>query len=139
MESVFTQEEATQKAGWFISAFNIPNAWTYARGKGVVVAVIDCGCQLDHEDLAENIVAGKNFINENQEPWDDSISGHGTAVCGIICAENNDIGIVGVAPEANIMPIKVLDKYGTGNFEIVANGIKWAADHGSDIMCMSLG
>jgi subtilisin family serine protease len=62
-----------------------------------------------------------------------------THVAGIIAAEHNDIGMVGVAPKANIMPIKVLDRHGSGSLENTAKGIRWAVDNGADIICMSLG
>lgn len=62
-----------------------------------------------------------------------------THVTGIICAINNDFGVVGVAPKANVMPVKILDKNGSGNFDNVARGIKWAVENGADIISMSLG
>jgi major intracellular serine protease len=65
---------------------------------------------------------------------------HGTHVAGIIAAENNEIGVVGVAPECKIIPVKVLDKNGSGNESRIANGIKWATDVAKvDFICMSLG
>lgn len=140
LEPVFSLQEAKQKVGWSISAFNLPDAWRKAgQGEGVTVAVLDSGCDLDHPDLNDNLVIlkGSNFINPRKAPDDDNA--HGTHVAGIIAAENNDLGMVGVAPKAKIMPVKVLDGEGNGSLLSVANGIRFAVDNGADIIAMSLG
>ncbi len=129
--------DAQQKSGWGITAFDLPKAWKYTQGEGVVIAVIDSGCDLDHPDLVENLVEGFNIINPNKPPEDDN--GHGTHCTGVLIAENNEIGIVGVCPKAKVMPIKVLDKNGNGNLLHVAEGIRLAADKGVDFITMSLG
>lgn len=136
-EDILTLNEAKQKAGWNITAFDLPKTWAKTQGEGVVIAVIDSGCDLDHPDLIENLVPGYNLLKPKKPPEDDN--GHGTHCAGIICASNNDIGIVGVAPKAKVMPIKVLDKNGSGNFDHVARAIKWAVEHGANIISMSLG
>ena len=89
---------------WSISKFKVENQWLKSEGEGVVVAVIDTGCDLEHQDLKHSLVDGYNFIGSNKAPIDDN--GHGTHVSGTIAAENNKKGIVGVAPKAKIMPIK---------------------------------
>jgi thermitase len=94
-------------------------------------------CDINHEDLKENFVQGRNFINPGKDPLDDN--GHGTHVAGTICARNNNLGIVGVAPKTKIMPVKVFGADGRGNNSTVSNAVIWAADHGADILCMSLG
>ena len=138
MENVFSIQEVKQKASWGISALNVPSAWKKAKGKGVKVAVLDSGCDLDHPDLKNNLLPGANFINPRKKPWDDN--NHGTHVCGIIASENNDIGVVGVAPECKIIPVKVLDNAGNGSERTVSEGIRWAVDKGkADFICMSLG
>ena len=129
--------DANQKAGWGITAFNLPDAWNYTQGEGVVIAVVDTGCDLDHPDLIDNLVEGVNFVKPGTPPDDDNC--HGTHVTGILVAENNGIGMVGVCPMAKVMPIKVLNSKGTGNLIDVAQGVIWAADHGVDIITMSLG
>lgn len=129
--------DAQQKAGWQISAFELPKAWQYTQGEGVTIAVLDSGCDLDHPDLKQNLVPGANFVKPDLPPEDDN--GHGTHVTGILVAENNEIGMVGVCPSAKVMPVKVLDKNGNGNLVNVAKGVKWAADNGADIIVMSLG
>lgn len=138
MENVFSIQEAKQKLGWGITAFDLPKAWNKTKGEGVKIAVLDTGCDLAHQDLISNLLPGASFINSSKDPWDDNK--HGTHVCGIIAAQNNEIGMVGVAPESKIIPVKVLDKNGNGNSKSVCQGIRWATDVAqADFICMSLG
>lgn len=137
-EEVLSVQEAIQKYGWGITAFDLPGAWSKSKGEGVKVAVLDTGVDLDHPDLAQNMLPGYNFIAPGKPPQDDNQ--HGTHVAGIIAAANNQIGMVGVAPEAKIIPVKVLNRSGNGSLVDVAKGIRWAVDEGkADIICMSLG
>lgn len=130
-------QDAKQKAGWNITAFDLPDAWKHSQGEGVKIAVLDTGCDLDHPDLDGNLLPGKNFSEPGKPPVDRN--GHGTHVIGTICAENNDIGVVGVAPKAKVLPVKVLGDDGNGNLLNVARGIRWAANQGVDFISMSLG
>ena len=130
-------QDAKQIAGWGITAFDLPKSWQYTQGEGVVIAVLDTGCDLDHPDLKENLLEGINFIKTGSPPEDGN--GHGTHVTGTLVAANNDIGVVGVCPKAKVIPVKVLDDKGNGNLISVAKGIRWAADRGVDIITMSLG
>lgn len=130
-------QEAKQNVGWNITAFDLPSTWIYSQGEGIVIAVIDTGCQLDHPDLKNNLIEGFNFIEINQPPID--LNSHGTHVTGVLVAENNQIGMVGVCPKAKVMPIKALDKNGNGNMLNVAKAVRWAADNGADFISMSLG
>lgn len=136
-EDCLSMQEVKQNVGWGITAFDLPKAWEWSQGEDVVIAVIDTGCDLDHPDLKNNLVEGKNFIDESKSPEDDN--GHGTHVTGTLVAENNDIGMVGVCPKARVMPIKGLDEEGNGNMLNIAKGIRWAVDHGADFISMSLG
>lgn len=136
-EEILSIQAAGQKIGWEITAFDLPDTWKFSQGEGIKVAVLDTGCDLDHPDLVNNLLPGKNFVNPKQEPEDEN--GHGSHVTGIICAENNDIGMVGVAPKCKVIPVKVLDKKGAGNLLNVAEGIRWAVDQGVDFITMSLG
>lgn len=136
-ENVATIQDVQQKAGWEITAFNLPESWKNSQGEDVTVAVLDTGCDLDHPDLVDNLLSGFDFVNRNENPEDDN--GHGSHITGTICALNNDIGIVGVAPKAKVRPVKVLDKNGSGDLDIVAEGIRWSADQGVDFITMSLG
>jgi len=128
---------SSQFHSWPIDKFSVPQQWRHSQGEGVTVAVIDTGCDLNHEDIKDNIIDGYNFINPGQLPQDDN--GHGTHVAGTIAAVNNGVGMVGVAPQAKIMPIKALGADGSGINKNVAEAIVWAADHGADLITMSLG
>lgn len=129
--------DSAQFFSWPIKTFNVQKQWAYSKGEGVVIAVIDTGCDLDHEDIKTNIVSGINLINRGKDPFDDN--GHGTHVAGTIGAIDNGIGMVGIAPQARIMPIKALGGDGSGSNKNVAEGIVWAVDMGADIITMSLG
>ena len=119
---------------WNMRKIGIPSAWTVGNGEGVTIAVVDTGVNLAHPDLASKIVQGKNFVQDGRPPDDDN--GHGTHVAGIAAAlANNARGVVGVAPGARIMPVKVLDARMRG-FD-ATEAIRWAVDHGADIINLS--
>jgi len=126
-----------QIIGWEINLFNIKNQWQYSKGENTKIAVIDTGCDLDHPDLKNNIIQGINILDPKKDPYDDN--GHGTHVSGSISAEDNGLGMVGVAPKSKILPIKALDADGNGNNKYIAKGILFAADQKCDFITMSLG
>lgn len=128
---------SVQFYSWPIKTFNVQKQWSYSQGEGVTIAVIDTGCDLDHEDIKSNITDGINLIDRTKDPFDDN--GHGTHVAGTIAAINNGVGMVGVAPKSRIVPIKALGGDGSGSNKNVAEGIVWAVDRGVDIITMSLG
>lgn len=104
----------------------------------VTVAVLDSGVDMDHEDLVNVLVDGYDFVSNDNIPEDQN--GHGTHVAGIIGAEgNNGLGITGVASGVNIMPLRVLDANGDGKTIHIADAIRYAVDHGADVINMSLG
>jgi hypothetical protein len=107
----------------------------------VIVAVVDSGSG-PHPDLVENLLPGRSIIGtvETQDGRDIDASGHGTHVSGIIAAvANNGIGGSGVAPNAKILPIQVLDQSGQGDARDVAAGVRFAADNGARVINLSLG
>ncbi|MEZ4648460.1 MAG: S8 family serine peptidase [Candidatus Eisenbacteria bacterium] len=114
-------------------------AWDYSTGDaGLTIAILDTGIDTNHEDLMDRIVAGWDYVNNDSDPFDDE--GHGTACAGIAAATgDNGIGIAGVVWNCDIMPIKVLDETGHGASTWIANGITYAADHGANVISMSLG
>lgn len=113
-------------------------AWARADGHGVTIAVVDTGADLDHPDLQNKLVPGIDLANGDPIPEDDH--GHGTHCAGIAGAATlNALGIGAVGFRANIMPVKVLSANGSGLASNVAEGIRWAADHGAQIISLSLG
>jgi serine protease len=123
---------------WHLRQIGLPQAWKLGNGKGVVVAVIDTGVNRVG-DLADTaFVPGFNFISNTSDATDDH--GHGTHVAGTIAqSTNNKLGVAGVAFGVSIMPIKVLSASGSGSMAGIAQGIRWAADHGAQVINMSLG
>ena len=111
-------------------------------GSGTTIAIVDTGIDPDHETLAENVVGGyateEAACGDCEVPWDDD-EGHGTHVAGTAAAAQNGVGVVGVAPEADLLGVKVLGGDGSGSFAEVAEGIEWSVDNGADVINLSLG
>ena len=137
---------------WNLQAIGAPSAWATATGQGTVIAIVDSGVEVDHEDLASKIVGHVSCLGTNGSPSqctpnagvDDD--GHGTHVAGIAAAAtNNGIGIAGVAPDAGVLDVKALAERCTlsctasGTADDVAAGIRYAADHGATVINLSLG
>jgi len=124
-----------------VEMIQAPEVWGKTRGKGITIAVLDTGCELSHIDLKDRIIGGRNFTNDDR--GDQNIfrdyNGHGTHVAGTMAAAANDTGVVGIAPEANLLIVKVLDKHGSGQYEWIINGINYAIEQKVDIISMSLG
>jgi len=135
VEKVFTSN--SQTVDWGIELVGVPNFWKYTKGRGIKVAVLDTGIAYKHPDLEGAILDMKDFTNSRSGASD--MNGHGTHCAGIIVARDNSTGIVGVAPEAELLIGKVLDDNGSGSEEMVASGIEWAIESGADIISMSLG
>jgi len=107
------------------------------KGAGVKVAIIDTGIDYTHPDLDGNYVGGYDFANNDANPMDDN--GHGTHVAGTIGAEDDGLGVVGVAPRADLYALKVLNKSGSGSFSAVIAALQWAVDHGIQVTNNSYG
>ncbi len=123
---------------WNFRSINMETAWNETRGSGVTVAVIDTGISQVPDLEATAIVEGYDFVNDRADATDDN--GHGTHVAGTIAqSTNNDYGVAGIAYDASLMPLKVLDEYGTGTIADIAEAIRFAADHGAQVVNMSLG
>ncbi len=122
---------------WSVYRMQVPQVWDRTTGKGARVAVLDSGVDCAHPDLAPNCAPGYNVFNPGAAPVDDQ--GHGTHVAGIIAGSRNWSGMVGVAPEATILPVKVMNSSGTGKVSDVIDGIAWAVKQKADIINMSLG
>lgn len=145
---------------WNLNSINAPEVWAQGfTGGDIVVAVIDTGVTMDHSDLDDQIwvnteeivgngidddqngyvddVYGWDFIEQDGVPNDEN--GHGTHVAGTIAAEDNGSGATGVAPDATIMSVRVLDENGYGTEYTVAAGIRYAVQNGASIINLSLG
>jgi subtilisin family serine protease len=144
---------------WGLPAMDVPEAWSTATGAGVTVAVVDSGVQADHPDLVGRIatnpgetvndtdddhdgkiddVSGWDFVQEDNVPQDGD--GHGTHVSGTIAATNgNGVGVTGVAPDATVYPLRVLDDAGSGEWSWAADAFDLAGDMGIRIVNASMG
>jgi serine protease len=123
---------------WHLRQIGMPDAWKLGVGKDAVVAVIDTGVTKVADLRDTKFVPGYNFVNNNSNADDDH--GHGTHVAGTIAqSTNNKLGVAGVAPGVAIMPLKVLSARGSGSVAAIAQAIRWAADHGANVINMSLG
>ena len=125
---------------WALPHIQAETAWReMSELQPVSVAVIDTGVCMHHEDLADRVQDnGYDFVDNDDDPED--VFGHGCSVAGIISANiDNGIGIAGFAPNASILPVRVLGSGGSGSMADVAAGIVYAADNGADIINLSLG
>ena len=107
------------------------------KGTGVKVAIVDSGIDYTHPDLDANFAGGHDFANDDPDPMDDN--GHGTHVAGTVAAEDNDSGVVGVAPEASLYALKVLSASGSGSWSDIIAALDWAVDNGIQVTNNSYG
>ena len=136
---------------WALDAMHTQQAWRTTKGQGITVAVLDTGVDDQHPDLAGNVLAGKDMVGFGAQRGDRAWARHGTAMAGIIAAHGHGVGngdgVLGIAPEAKILPVRVILEDGDsartrarntrGN--ALAEGIRWATDHGADVINLSLG
>lgn len=106
-------------------------------GGGVKVGVLDTGIDLNHPDLQDNIKGGINIINPRRSPDDDN--GHGTHVAGIIAGVDNEIGVLGTAPQTWLYAVKVLNRQGAGFVSDIIEGLQWCINNGMQVVNMSFG
>ncbi len=134
-----TGTDAYRSQQWDFSKMRVADAWQKSTGAGVTVAVIDSGVDARHPDLAGNVLSGYDAI-ANKAGVSTDPNGHGTHVAGTIAAvTGNGVGVSAIAPDARILPVKVLGANGSGYMSDTAEGIIWAADHGAGVINMSLG
>ncbi|WP_443059730.1 type VII secretion-associated serine protease mycosin [Streptomyces sp. NBC_00443] len=136
---------------WALDAMHTEEAWQTTKGKGITVAVLDTGVEADHPDLAGNVLEGKDMVGFGAERGDRAWARHGTAMAGIVAGHGhgagNGDGVMGIAPEAKILPVRVILEDGdparakarSSRGNALAEGIRWAADHGADVINLSLG
>ncbi|WP_327722440.1 type VII secretion-associated serine protease mycosin [Streptomyces sp. NBC_00490] len=136
---------------WALEAMHTQEAWQTTKGKGITVAVLDTGVEDDHPDLVGNVLEGKDMVGFGASRGDRAWARHGTAMAGIIAGHGhgyaNADGVMGIAPEAKILPVRVILEDGDSSRgkarntrgNALAEGIRWAADHGADVINLSLG
>ena len=129
-----------------VSMVNADKVWDLGyTGKGVIVAIVDSGVNYNHVDLADHLWDGGaqypnhgyNVIDNNNDPLDNF--GHGTHCAGTICGDGTSGLATGMAPDATLMCIKVLDDYGYGSTSSFNAGMEFAIEHQADIISMSIG
>ena len=136
--SIEAYNDTNRSKQWALTALKAETVHQSTRGSGVTVAVIDTGVKSSHSDLSGNVLSGTDYVSPGTSANDEN--GHGTHVAGIIAAlHNNSRGIAGMAPRAKILPVRVLDRNGSGTSANVAKGIIYAADRGAKVINLSLG
>lgn len=138
---VIEENEEIKEVPKGVELIQAPKLWNETKGKGIKVAVLDTGCETAHPDLKDRIIGGRNFTDDdrsNPEIYTD-YNGHGTHVAGTIAAQENEAGVIGVAPEAGLLIVKVLNKAGSGKYDWIIKGIHYAIEQKADIISMSLG
>jgi type VII secretion-associated serine protease mycosin len=125
---------------WQLGLLHAATAWRHSTGEGVTVAVLDSGVDGRHPDLNGQVLPGIDLVNGGVDGRRDPV-GHGTTVASLIAGRADDgNGVVGIAPGAKILPVRVLDadnRY--DDAMIIAQGVRWAVDHGARVLNLSLG
>ncbi|WP_169911304.1 S8 family peptidase [Evansella clarkii] len=131
-----------------LNTINVETYWDLGiKGKGITIAILDSGVDTNHTNLSTRIIDGANFTEEDEGDFKkfEDYNGHGTHVAGIASSNNTDGQATGVAPEAKLMIVKVLDKNGSGNIKDLINGIyftvNWRGEQNERVrvICLSLG
>ncbi|GLY97891.1 type VII secretion-associated serine protease mycosin [Actinoplanes sp. NBRC 103695] len=132
-------DDSVRSEQWHLRTLNVAGAWNWSMGAGVTVAVIDSGVDARHADLRGQVLTGVDLVDDKGDGETDLV-GHGTTVSAIIAGKDDGAGVVGIAPRAKILPVRVLDQENRYNDAlIVAKGVRWAADHGARVINLSLG
>lgn len=148
-QCVPSEQVLVSGASYLTERLGLEEAWRLSRGQGVTVAVVDSGVEAGNVHLAGALVAGTSTFGDGRARADDDLFGHGTAIAGLIAARQVEgSGVVGIAPEAKIMPVRAFEaapEDGQSSRDLVgptaesvAAGIRWAADRGAQIINVSL-
>jgi type VII secretion-associated serine protease mycosin len=145
------QADAIRDQQWPLETLNAQAAWQISEGQGVTVAVLDTGVDDTHPDLTGQVLPGVDLVGFGAKRGDSSWARHGTAMAGIIAGHGHgpdgSEGVMGIAPEAKILPVRVIledsdparARARATRGGALAEGIRWAADHGADVINLSLG
>jgi len=136
--------EGIQEITWNVSKVNAPQVWDLGyEGQGIVISVLDTGVNYNHNDITNNMWThpdypyhGWNYVSNNNNPMDDN--GHGTHCAGTVAGDGTSGSQTGVAPQAKIMAMKILDGGGSGVPSYVWNGIQFSIDNGAHVLSLSL-
>ncbi|MFD4034248.1 type VII secretion-associated serine protease mycosin [Streptomyces sp. NPDC058637] len=151
LPAVPAHADAIRDQQWGLEALHTDRAWQTTKGEGITVAVLDTGVDGSHPDLEGQVLPGKDLIGFGAERGDRSWALHGTAMAGIIAGHGSGPGrgegVLGVAPEAKILPGRVIlesndpsrTKARQSRGTALAEGIRWATDQGADVINLSLG
>lgn len=153
IENVYNSSTVKQTVGWGLLKSKAPESWHLSQGEGCNVMVIDTGrpSHIDLEYPREDIIAEDKIIIHKNAPDTnldknfvesegiEDLNGHQTHCSGIICARNNNIGMVGIAPKAKLISVKALDRYGRGNVEAMVRSLEYALDIRPDVISLSVG
>ncbi|HZN70526.1 MAG TPA: S8 family serine peptidase [Micromonosporaceae bacterium] len=130
--------ETIREMQWYLGPVEATQAQRITRGDGVVVAVVDSGVDAGHPDLAGSVLPGASFLGSRSQDGQTDPDGHGTKMAGVIAArgggQNNALGI---APRAKILPVAIPAEGNTA--ESIAEPVRWAVDHGAQVMNLSIG
>lgn len=128
--------QKTEIIDYGVRMIGAPLEWPQTMGKGIKVGIIDTGIDINHEDLQGRIKEYVNFSSSDKQNITDE-NGHGTHVAGIIAAEQNKFGVVGVAPEADLYIAKAFNKEGSADFNAISRSLVWLAERNVDVINMS--
>jgi type VII secretion-associated serine protease mycosin len=132
--------DAVRDDQWHLKALRAADAWRISTGSGVTVAVIDSGVSGGHPDLIGQVLPGLDLVSSGGNGQQDAV-GHGTTVAALIAGRADDQrGVVGLAPDSKILPVRVLDAQNSyQDARTVAEGVRWAVDNEADVINLSLG
>ncbi|WP_320773951.1 type VII secretion-associated serine protease mycosin [Streptomyces sp. CRN 30] len=151
LPSTAAHADGIREQQWALEAMHTEEAWRTTKGAGITVAVLDTGVDDQHPDLVGNVAGGKDLVGFGAGRGDSAWARHGTAMAGIIAGHGHGVGdgdgVLGVAPEATILPVRVIledkdparAKARDTRGNALAEGIRWAADQGADVINLSLG